>query len=269
MGEVTDTEFTAIQRWLYQRTGIHLNSGKKNLINGRLSKRLRQLDLSSMSDYARILLEAKDEMEQQIAINLLTTNETYFFREPKHFSFLAQQIIPDWQKGKEYKVWSAAASSGQEAYTIAMVLAKHLGMDAPWKIIGTDINSEVLAFGARAIYPMQAAARVPQEFLKRYCQKGKGKDEGWFRIGPELRKKVEFQQLNLMSQDAWAPKFDLIFLRNVLIYFEVDDKKKIVQRVLKQLKPGGWLLMGHSESIYGYDPRLAQRSVGCYQFEVK
>lgn len=265
-GGLSGPQFDSIRRWLYQHTGIHLNDSKHTLVSGRLNKRLRDLGLQDYGSYLRLLADPHSD-EQQVAINLLTTNETYFFREPKHFEFLQDRILNQPNTGRtEFRIWSAAASSGEEAYTIALVLAERLGLNGRWSILGTDINTDVLRQARRGIYAIGDAEKIPPNLLKAYCQKGRGRDAGLFRFSREIRAKLELRQHNLTLPMAHEARFDLVFLRNVLIYFNVPDKQKIVQNILQCLKPGGWLLVGHSESITGYDARLKQLQAGCYQF---
>lgn len=265
IGGLSGPQFDSIRRWLYQHTGIHLNDSKHTLVSGRLNKRLRELGLQEYNSYLRRLAD-NSSGERQVAINLLTTNETYFFREPKHFDFLQQRILS--QPGLQhtgFRAWSAAASSGEEAYTIALLLAEHLGLYGRWNILGTDLNTQILRQARRGVYALADAERIPLPLLRQYCQKGRGKDAGLFRFSREIRAKLALRQHNLMLPLVSDQPFDLIFLRNVLIYFSVADKQKIVQNVLQSLKPGGWLLVGHSESITGYDERLKQWQAGCYQ----
>ncbi|WP_342751402.1 protein-glutamate O-methyltransferase CheR [Bowmanella denitrificans] len=262
--DLSQHDFRQIARWLYEKTGIYMNDSKQPLVNGRLQKRLRELQLTNLSAYRKRLMA--DENEQQLAINLLTTNETYFFREPKHFDFISHELLHAEQKQRGWQVWSAAASSGEEAYSIALLMAERYGLASSWQIVGTDINTQVLNTARRGIYPIQAAARIPQNLLKSFCVKGKGKDEGWFMFKPALRDHVTFTRYNLINGPGLGQSFDLILLRNVLIYFELADKQRIVQNVLSNLRPGGWLLVGHSESINGYDPRLQTVRTGCYRF---
>ncbi len=263
---ITDQQFQHMRDWLYHRSGIHLNASKKSLVTGRLHKRLLELNVDNFDAYLRLVKQPGQEHEAQLALNLLTTNETYFFREPKHFQFLdellAQHLLP-----KRSQVLSAAASSGEEAYSVALSLAAAFGLHESWQITGTDINTRVLDHARSGIYPLADSVKIKPDLLKAYCVRGKGKDEGWFRIRPEVRQHVQFQQHNLMQPLELGKKFDLIFLRNVLIYFELADKKQIVNHMLNALKPGGFLLVGHSESIHGYDARLQQLKTACYRFQ--
>lgn len=266
---ISERDFKQVRDWLYQRSGIFLNDTKRSLVCGRLQKRIRDLHLGGYDEYICLLLHAKEHDEQQVAVNILTTNETYFFREDKHFSFL-EKVVSDSRSGSQsgaFSVWSAAASTGQEAYSIAMTLASQYNGYQNWSVVGTDINTSVLGTARNAVYPLDASRKIPLPLLKSYCQRGKGKDEGWFKIRSELCQKVNFEQLNLMNPAGFKYKFDVIFLRNVLIYFELPDKQKVVKNVLQFLKPGGYLLVGHSESIHGYDNRLQQIQPSCYRYK--
>lgn len=264
MVPLTDIQFHAIREWLYRHAGISLNDSKKCLVAGRLHKRLAELTLTDYGDYLA-LLQAGQGIEPEVAINLLTTNETYFFREPEHFEFLRlslQQRSP----GEPFHVWSAASASGEEAYSIAMLLADILGPEANWHIVGTDINTRVLAQARRGVYPMERAKRIPLDYLKRFCLKGVRKDRGWLKILPAVSRHVGFIHYNLMHSPALEQKFDVVFLRNVLIYFNQEDKKRVVTNVLRSLKPNGLLLVGHSESVNGYHPGLELLKPSCYRY---
>lgn len=262
---LSDQEFRQIRDWLHQQSGIHLSEVKKSMVVGRLQKRLKALAIPTFHAYLKFINLPTQLQERQIALNLLTTNETYFFREEKHFSFL-QQVLPAFEQ-QPLRIWSAAASSGEEAYSIALLLAQQLGLAADWQVIGTDINTAVLNKAKQALYPIDASHRIALPLLQAFCLKGIGKENGRFKMGPELCRHVQFMQANLFDLQAKLPQFDVIFLRNVLIYFELEDKKKIIQNVIRQLKPGGWLLVGHSESIHGYLDSLQQVRPSCYQYK--
>lgn len=262
---LTDPQFEIIKDWLYQHAGIFLNANKRSLVAGRLHKRLTQLELANYGQYIA-LLQDDYGTEREVAINLLTTNETYFFREPKHFEFIKHyvQALP---KATEVKIWSAASSSGEEAYSIAMVLADYFGCHADWKVMGTDINTQVLQQAKKATYPVIRTEKIPENYLKKFCLKGVRKDSGWFKVKPEVTKHVEFINYNLMTSPKWDTKFDIIFLRNVLIYFNLAEKKHIIANVLRSLKPDGILIVGHSESIHGYHSKLSPVKPSCYRFK--
>lgn len=263
---LSDKEFRDIRDWLKDQSGIHLADIKKSMVVGRLQKRLRALQIPSFAAYLKLIHQADQSSERQTAVNLLTTNETYFFREEKHFQFLQQQVLPAVQSRDNFKVWSAAASTGEEAYSIALTLAQLWGVQSSWQVMGTDINTSVLQRAQKALYPMDAKDRIPVQMLKAFCLKGVGKETGWLKISDEVSSHVSFVQANLFTLQLRLPMFEVIFLRNVLIYFELEDKKKIIQNIVRQLKPGGWLLVGHSESIHGYHDDLKQHRPSCYQY---
>lgn len=247
---LSDQEFGQFQKLLYGIAGIHLSPAKKALVCGRLAKRLNQHRLASYGEYFRLLTSGQHQAELQVAVDLLTTNETYFFREPKHFDFLHHKILPGHNPGRSFRVWSAACSSGEEPYSIAMVLADHLG-EAPWEVVATDISSRVLEKARAGHYPMERASGISREHLSRYCLKGVGSQEGALLVERRLRSRVNFMQVNLTRPLPALGEFDLIFLRNVMIYFDLETKRQVVQRLLPLLRPGGHFLIGHSESLNG------------------
>jgi chemotaxis protein methyltransferase CheR len=183
-----------------------------------------------------------------MAVDLLTTNETYFFREIKHFECLRAQALEASSRSQPYRVWSAASSSGEEAYSMAMVLADCM-QTTPWEILGTDISSRVLEGARRALYSMERGRHIPHDYLRRFCHKGQGQYEGYLLIDRSLRNKLLFRQLNLNSALPAIGQFDMVFLRNVMIYFNLETKREVVARVLQTLKPGGLFCIGHSESL--------------------
>jgi chemotaxis protein methyltransferase CheR len=250
-----DSEFTQFQGLLYRLAGISLSPAKKALVCGRLAKRIKHHRLDSYGEYFQLLTSGREPQELQIAIDLLTTNETYFFREPKHFEFLRSRVIPARRPGSTFRVWSAACSSGEEPYSIAMLLADCL-REAPWEIVASDISTRVLERARSAHYAMERAEHIPQEYLRTFCLKGVGRQEGTFMIDKRLRSKIDFRQVNLNEQLPRLGEFDVIFLRNVMIYFDLETKRKVVQRLMAALKPGGHLLIGHSESLNGVNDEL-------------
>jgi len=264
--EISDAEFKRLSSLLYDITGISFNDSKKVLLTGRLSKRLTALNLSTYTQYFKYVTDRAHADELQFMLDLLTTNETYFFREPQHFDFLKQSILPAVKQGQGFRVWSAAASIGAEAYTIAMILADKLGVGSAWEILGTDISNSVLDQARRGHYRMSEAEKIPSEYLKKYCLKGKGDQEGTFLIDKKLRQHVNFEQLNL---NVPAPKkfgeFDVIFLRNVLIYFDIPTKQRVVSNLVPSLKDGGYFIVGHSESLNGITDALRQEKPTIYR----
>lgn len=247
---LSDQDFGEFQRLLYRLAGISLSPAKKALVCGRLAKRLKHHALDSYRDYLRLLTSGRAPDELQMALDLLTTNETYFFREPKHFDFLQQHILATRKPGAPLRVWSAACSSGEEPFSLAMVLADRLG-DAPWEIVASDISTRVLERARSGLYAMERASHIPQRYLQEYCLKGTGSQEGRFLVDKRLRARVKFHQINLNETLPRLGEFDVVFLRNVMIYFNTDTKARVVERIAGTLKPGGYLLIGHSESLNG------------------
>ncbi len=245
---LSDQEFAHFQRFIHGIAGINLAPIKKSLVAGRLAKRLRHHGLSSFGDYYRLL--SSEQEERQIAVDLLTTNETHFFREPRHFDLLRNHILPSHPRSRPFRVWSAACSSGEEVYTLAMVLADTL-REAPWEVQGSDISTRMLAQAESGLYPMERAAELSEDLLRRFCLKGVGSQEGRFLISPQLRARVQFAYINLTAPLPSTGIFDAIFLRNVMIYFQPETKRQVVERLLSRLRPGGWLFVGHSESLNG------------------
>ena len=259
-----DDEFNQFRTWLHRTAGINLSDAKKALVSGRLSKRLKHHDLASYGDYFRLISQSTEAAELQIALDLLTTNETYFFREPKHFDFLRGQILPKAQAGKTFRLWSAASSSGEEPYSLAMTLADGLS-STPWEIVASDISTRVLEKARSGHYDMERAHHIPQSLLSKHCLKGTGSQEGTFMIERSLRSRMQFMQINLNTTLPKLGEFDVIFLRNVMIYFDIDTKRQVVARMLPFLKPGGYFIVSHSESLNGITDVLKLVSPSIYR----
>ncbi|QSX33191.1 methyltransferase domain-containing protein [Shewanella avicenniae] len=254
--ELRDKEFEQISRWVYDIAGIRLSDNKKALVTSRLGSRLRELRLTSFHQYLDIIANHKHPLsvtERQKALNLLTTNETFFFREIAHFDFIREVILP-LKQGRKLRCWSAASSTGEEAYSLAMELATH--HSGLWEIIGTDINVEVIERASKGVYPLTRIDHIPTAMLHQYCLKGAGAKAGTFKIKQELRRHVHFSQANLQQPPESLGSFDLVFLRNVMIYFDLQSKTHVVENVLRHLKPGGHLLIGHAESLNGISDKL-------------
>lgn len=261
---LTEAEFRDLRAWIYRRAGIHLSDQKKALVSGRLASRLRHYRLSRFGDYFRLLHEAGQGAESQVAIDLLTTNETHFFREPRHFDILRERIVPAVPAGRTLRAWSAACSSGEEPYSIAMTLAAALPPDG-WEVFASDLSSRVLERARAAHYPMARAGTIPPQFLQTYCLRGFGRHEGTFIVAPEIAKRVQFAQVNLNEPLPRLGPFDVIFLRNVMIYFDRETKQQVVERVVECLRPGGWLLVGHAESLTTMRTSLTAVSPAVYR----
>lgn len=260
--DLKDSEFRRIRDLLYAEAGINLSAAKKALVAGRLINRMRHLALNSYGDYFEIM-KSDRQGEMQHAINCLTTNETFFFRESRHFDFLRSEVVPTWRSGPK-RLWSAASSSGEEAYSLAMLMAEHCPIQA-WEIVGTDISTRVLATAQAGQYPMQRAKDIPMRYLRRYCMKGVASQEGTFIIGDALRSKVTFCHANLKQNLSSLGMFDVVFLRNVMIYFDVTTKQQVVAGIARQIRPGGHLIVGHSETLNGVSDAFISVSPSIYR----
>lgn len=241
-----DSEFRTFQKILFQEAGIDLNDKKKLLVQSRLFKQLLKYKLETYSEYLRLI--QINPLEKTEMINLLTTNETYFFREIEHFEFIQNELIPGYPIADKFRVWSAASSVGAEAYSTAMILDSILPRNR-WEIVGTDINTEVIQKARIGLYPETWIEKIPFHFRKSYCLKGKGNNEGKFLIDRVLVENMRFEQLNLLAIPQNMGTFDLIFLRNVLIYFDNATRQKVINSVLSHLVPGGYFFISHTENL--------------------
>lgn len=255
---INEREFLRFQKLIHRVSGIWLTYAKSALLVGRLSKRLRQLGLTTFSEYYRVV--TTDSVEQNCMLDAISTNETRFFREPGQFEFLRKRVFPQWQtdvakgmRGRRIRVWSAGCSTGQEPYSLAMALRNDFPAAANWEIeiVATDLSSRALAVARGATWESAACSQIPEAYLKVYMLKGCGRQEGKIKAGPEIRSVVKFLRLNL-NEPAYAVNgpFDLIFCRNVLIYFDRTDRDRIVRRMLSYLSPSGYLFVGHAESLH-------------------
>ncbi len=263
--DVSDQEMLLFQQLFREHIGLYLPFSKKALLCSRLSRRLGELSMSSMQEYYSLISLPQEEAERQRAIDLITTNETYFFREQKHFDALRDDILPEMQSPHPLKVWSAACSTGEEAYSTAMLLDRHRSHQ-PWSIFASDISQRVLSFARRGLYPMMRGEHIPPEYLARYCLCGTGEYEGHFLIDQKIRKRVVFEQRNLLSLPSdMDEQFDIVFLRNVIIYFDFPTKVSVLQSVINKVRPGGWLIVGHSESLHGMPLDLQMQAPSIYR----
>jgi chemotaxis protein methyltransferase CheR len=263
---LSDRHFRTIAQLIEGQVGIKLPAGKRLMLEGRLQKRVRALNYSGVNEYVETILdEGQLDTEMTHLIDAVTTNKTDFFREPSHFDFIRQTALPELLKARrraDLKVWSAACSTGMEAYTAAMVLDDVIrsGLRFRFRILGTDISTAVLRIARSAIYTSDVLAPVPAEFLKRYFLRSRNRASDEVRVVPELRRQTNFMRMNLMDGSYPVDRdVDLIFCRNVLIYFEKETQRKVVSRLCSHLRPGGYLLVGHSESmIHSIVPGLKQ-----------
>ncbi len=258
---ISDAEFVQFQRFIFNAAGITMSAAKKALVGGRLARRLEHCGVSSYADYFRLL---GGGAEAQTAIDLLTTNETYFFREPKHFALLRERAAAARGRAAPFRVWSAACSSGEECYSIAMVLADCLP-GGQWEVLGSDISTRVLQKARHGHYPMERARQVPRDYLRRFCLKGAGQQQGTLLVERALRQRVRFEQINLNAALPELGRFDMVFLRNVMIYFSGDTKRAVVERIAATLKPDGCLCIGHSETLNDISDVLAALAPSVYR----
>lgn len=250
-----EREFKQFRDLIYHIAGINILPTKKPLVTSRLEKRLTHYKMKSYSDYFRMITSSNGAEELQIAVDLLTTNETHFFREPKHFDFLRQRILSMATPHKTLRIWSAACSSGEEPYSIAMLLHEILG-DKSWEVVASDLCTKMLEKARMGVYSMERMPEIPKHYLLNYCLKGAGKEDGTLLIQQKLRERVQFIQHNLIEPPPKLGQFDVIFLRNVLIYFDNETKAKVVSRLLPSLHSGGHFFIGHSESLNGVTERV-------------
>lgn len=254
--KITEKEFNLFRQLIYDKAGISMADTKKGLVQGRLTKRLRHFRLNSFREYYELIQSSHDGTEMQMLVDLLTTNETYFYREQKHFDYIAETIIKDLKVSQTFKIWSAACSSGEEPYSIAMLLADKLGMNANWNILATDLNQQILNAAKRGLYRITATEKIPREYLCEHCLQGQSQYSDFFMLRKPIKGKIDFQQLNLNSEWKCGGPFDLIVLRNVMIYFDKPTRTKLVERIANKLKPDGYLFISHSETLSGISNRF-------------
>ncbi|MCB9496428.1 MAG: protein-glutamate O-methyltransferase CheR [Fibrobacteria bacterium] len=255
---LSDRTFLALAAFLRKRIGFHLPMSKKPLVASRLGRRVRALGLEGFDAYLDRIQHDRDPEETQQAVDLVTTNETWFFREPDHFTFLRETILASHRGGSSFGIWCAAAATGEEPWSLAMILAETLP-DRTWSLVASDISVQALETARAATYPFEDASSIPEPLRRKYCLRGTGAKTGLFRIGRELRDRVEFRRINLLSIPPALRDLDAVFLRNALIYFDRPTRTRILQEVSSRLKPDGWLVLGHAESVVGLDlPLLRQ-----------
>jgi len=250
-----DSEFDFIRNLVYERSRINLSSDKRQLVTARLGKRLRATKLANIGEYCRLLKSPGADEELANLIDAISTNHTFFFREIAHFDYLRKSVVPEMQarsrteRWTKFRVWSAACSSGEEPYSIAMTLAEALPA-YPWQIEATDISHRVLEKAAAGIYSEDTVAKLPRETLRTHFQRGFGPQEGNYRVKRLLRDRIAFHHLNLLEgEPPFREPFHVIFCRNVMIYFDRPTQEQLVARLASRLIPGGYLFVGHSESL--------------------
>jgi chemotaxis protein methyltransferase CheR len=266
MATLRDDTFRDISALMHQTVGLSFADSKKPLVSSRLGPRIQRLGLGGFEDYLALIRDDDNGEEFQTAVDLLTTNETYFFREPAHYDLLEEELARN--KPASLSVWSAAASYGDEAYSTAMLLAdlqQQGRIGGHWQILGTDISDRVLRSASEAIYPLDRLRQVTPERLRRHALRGEGESEGLVLMHPRLRERVRFGQLNLCLPIEDIGPFDVVFLRNVLIYFDPPTKRAVVDRVLTQLRPGGLFFLGTAEGRVPCETPLQALGPGAFR----
>jgi chemotaxis protein methyltransferase CheR len=268
--KLTERDFARLSRFIHLECGIKMPLPKKVMLEARLKKRLRALGLESYEDYCDFLFSSEGmEQERLNMINVVTTNKTDFFREPGHFEYLVQNSLPELMRlcgagtRKCFSVWSAGCSTGEEPYTLAMVLSEFAARTPGFNfsLLATDISTSVLERAVRGVYKEERVETVPVEFKRKYFMKSKDKGKGLVRVVPEVRELVKFRRLNFIDHDFGMRELqDIIFCRNVIIYFDRPTQEKVLGRICQHLIPGGYLFMGHSETLSSLDLPLV--SVG-------
>lgn len=271
---MTAQEFTRLSEFIHTQCGIKMPPGKKIMLEARLQKRLKSVGAATFGDYCEYLFNSphgKDELVQMI--NAVTTNKTDFFREPAHFQILTDIVLPSFvdpasYSGQCFTVWSAGCSSGEEPYTLAMVLSEFAALHPGFRfsVIATDISTKVLEKAQLGIYDEERVAMLPLTIKQRYLMKSKDRSKGQVRIAPELRSLIRFERVNLMDEQYRRPELlDVIFCRNVIIYFERMNQERLLGRLCSSLKPGGYLFLGHSETVHGFDLPLQRVTSTVYR----
>lgn len=244
---LTDEEYERFRHYLHDRVGINLGISRRTLVSSRLFKRLQVLNFSTYAAYIDFVLSSEGRNEQQIMLDLLTTHETQFFREMKHFDFLKTLIKTRQHSTGKFRVWSAACSTGEEPYSIAMVLDDVLGSRG-WEVVGSDISHNVLQVARDGCYTNRLVEKIPPPFRHKYCRSVCAETDT-VTMPPALKEHITFRHINLNSDLPALEMFDVIFLRNVMIYFDNTTKRKLVARLFNIIRSGGHLFIGHSETL--------------------
>jgi chemotaxis protein methyltransferase CheR len=272
---LSEIEFNRLRERVYDLTGIKLGDGKRHMLHSRLARRLRKLDLTSFQDYYDLLVGPNSKEEITAFINAVTTNKTDFYRESHHFDFITKQVLPEIRmrskgRNRSFRVWHAGCSSGEEAYTLSIELHEALACEHGWTVkqLATDIDSNVIEHAVRGTYEIEKLDPVPPELRRRYFLRGTGESDGKAQAKPILSEWLTFRRLNLLD-DPWpfsaGTQFEVIFCRNVMIYFDKPTQKKLVSRFCRLLSPSGYLFIGHSESLFGMGDGLGSLGRTIYQ----
>lgn len=271
---ISDREFGDFQALIYREAGIHLSPVKKALLTGRLARRLRELRMQRFQDYFAHVTADRSGDELVILLDAITTNETHFFREPRHFDYLEQVAAPAWRAAAEaglrqrrLRVWSAACSTGEEPYSLSMSLLGHFPPEQGWSvdILASDLSTKALDRARAGVWPLKRADHIPGDLLRRYMLRGTGAQEGKMKAGTAVRAPLSFQRINL-NDEAYPVRggLDAIFCRNVLIYFDQASRARVINRLLDLLAPDGLLFLGHAESLTGLNDRVRALAPAIY-----
>ncbi len=264
--KLTDEQFGRLSQFIFKESGIKMPPVKRIMLQSRLQKRLRELKMLSFAEYCDYVFSKAGQGNEIIhMLDVVSTNKTDFFREPNHFDFLTQNVLPSFMQNRlasrQLKVWSAGCSSGEEPYTMAIVLHQFAGSNPSfdYSIVGTDLSTQILDKALQAVYKEERVASIPPDIKKKYFLRSKDRASPTVRVIPELRKKVRFGRLNFMDATYDLPDtFDVIFCRNVLIYFDRETQEKVIQKLCARLRTGGFFFLGHSESIMNMQVPLKQ-----------
>lgn len=266
MKALSDDEFSQYRRLIYSKAGIHLGLAKKALLEARLNRRLSELGMESYSAYYDYVTTDASGEELVYLLDRVSTHETHFFREPRQFEFLEAHLFSHWMaeanngmRARRIRIWSAGCSTGEEPFSLAMLLLDHFPISRGWnlEITATDLSHRAIRAAEKAIWPIAKAQEIPQDYLKQFMLKGIGSQQGSMKAGPEIRSIVRFRTLNLNNEHyGITPAFDLIFCRNVMIYFDAESRTRAVDRLLNFLAPEGYLFVGHAESLSGISDRI-------------
>lgn len=270
--KLTDKQYQYISDLIFQEAGIYLDTNKSTMIQSRIARRIKHLELDGIDAYIEHL---KNHKEDEIIdfINSLTTNKTDFFRENGHFEYLKNTVLTDiladtYRSNKVVKIWSAACSAGHEPYTLALILDRFITVNQgyQYKLYASDIDTNILTKAKTGVYTESDIAPIPKELLKGNFMRGTGSNKGKYKIADKLKKNITFQRLNLTDPtDNISEKFDVIFLRNVLIYFPSEVIQKVIDKLVNHLVPGGYLVIGHSETLNGIDHKLEPLGTSIYK----
>lgn len=269
--KLTDTQFNKLGQFIHSNYGIQMPNSKKVLLEGRLQKRIKVNNLSNFTEYIEYLFsDTGKSRELQFFVDAVSTNKTDFYREPHHFEFLREEFLPTFiQNNKHLKIWSAAASSGEEPYTIAIELREFIEKNSgfTYEILGTDISTQILQKASKGIYDDKRVEVIPLHIKRKYFLKSKNREKKTVKVSPILQKNLRYRTINLTVPLVGIPNdFDLIFCRNVLIYFNRLVQEKVINALCAKLKPGGYLFLGHSESTTGIKAPVTQVAPTIYKY---